>query len=242
MTHILEIESGYGLQYVNDQRLNKMAKENPALYARNAWGYMQFAIPSFKRPAHMLPWLLGDKDHPKLIKPRFDSYYFDNQTYLVDDLTLHLGENYIGYELFNCKIVTEDRDGNLFEEDADNKVEYDAETGDVTIHGTQAEPIKPKTTLSMDFYTDGYFVEDLNEEQKRILGLAFGIAWQERFNNDYLSNVAKVEDRSFSQQNIANKQKSDDLKLRNMRASFNQEMRKYEQNLQIRKYTDDESL
>lgn len=87
----------------------------------------------------------------------------------------------------------------------------------------------------MDFYTDGYFKEDLSVEIMRILGLCFQVVWQTRFNNDWLSNVSKVEDRSFSEQNRANKEKTDTERLARYKSDLNSAMRALERNLAIRK-------
>ena len=86
----------------------------------------------------------------------------------------------------------------------------------------------------MDFYTDGYFKEDLTSEEMNILGLCFQIVWQTRFMNDWLSNVSKVEDKSFYEQNRANKIRADNERLQVLKVNLAEAMRAYERNLAYR--------
>ena len=87
----------------------------------------------------------------------------------------------------------------------------------------------------MDFYKDGYFTETLSPEIMNILGMCFQEVWQTRFNNDWLSNVSKVEDKSFNEQNRANKMKADTERLREIRTIRAEAMRRLEQNSAYRK-------
>ena len=69
----------------------------------------------------------------------------------------------------------------------------------------------------------------------KILGYCFQVVWQTNFNNDYISNVAMIEDRSFAVQNKANKMNADTARLREVRNQLYDEMRRYEQNLFYKK-------
>ena len=64
-----------------------------------------------------------------------------------------------------------------------------------------------------------------------ILGMCFQVVWQDRFNTDWLSMVTKIEDKSFYEQNRANKMKADTERLNQLRQKLYGEMRRYEQNL-----------
>ena len=116
-----------------------------------------------------------------------------------------------------------------------NIAKYDSENGTVTLSASIDNPVPKGTIFNMDFYTDGYFKEDLSVDIMRILGLCFQVIWQTRFNNDWLSNVSKVEDRSFSEQNRANKERSDDERLDRYKNALNTAMRTFERNLAIKK-------
>lgn len=60
--------------------------------------------------------------------------------------------------------------------------------------------------------------------------MCFQVIWQDRFNTDWLSNVSKTEDRSFFEQNRANKMKADTERLKMLREKLAGEMRRFEQN------------
>ena len=234
MTPILKVITEYCAGSINDQVLQALAVEDKPLYARRMWGYLLRAIPEFNLPANMPLYLMGTPDDPKLVKPVFGNMYYTIAEDITDTFTLTLDENGKGYELFCCRLVEYD--------DFENQIllqtsgiTYDAEAGTVTFTATPENPILKGTTFDMDFYKDGYFVETLSHEIMHILSICFEIAWQKRFNNDWLSNVSKVEDKSFSEQNRANKENADTARLQEIRTQLAEEMRRYEQNLYYRK-------
>ena len=59
--------------------------------------------------------------------------------------------------------------------------------------------------------------------------MCFQVVWQDRFNTDWLSMVSKIDDRSFTEQNRANKIRADTERLRELYAKLSSEMRRYEQ-------------
>ncbi len=234
MTPILKVISEYCAGCVNDEILNALAVEDKPQYAWRMWGYLLRGIPEFNLPAYMPLYLMGTPDVPKLVEPVFGSLPHTTTQDITDKFTLALDENGKGYELFCCRLRTvDDFDNVVFL--PTSGITYDAEVGTVTFVATPENPIPKGTTFDMDFYKDGYFVETLSPEIMHILGICFGIAWQRRFNNDWLSNVSKVEDKSFSEQNRANKMRADTERLREMRMTLAEEMRRYEQNLYFRK-------
>ena len=233
MTPILKVITEY-CGGVDDETLQALAVENKPLYARRMWGYLLRAIPKFTLPANMPLYLMGTENSPKLVEPVFGSLLYTTTQDITDEFTLTLDENGKGYELFNCQMVEYD--------DFDNQVlspmsgiTYDGETGTVTFNATPENPIPKGTTFDMDFYKDGYFVETLSPEIMHILGVCFEVAWQETFMNNWLSNVSKVEDKSFFEQNRANKIKADTERYEKLKITLAEDMRRYEQNLNYRK-------
>lgn len=230
-TPILKLLTEYCAVYVDDVRLSELLEADPPLYARRMWGYMLPAIPLFNLPAEMPAYLTGDKTAPKLIPPRYADTSYTLSAGIEGDTVISLGTDYAGYELCGCR---------LREENAVTgavaltplAVDYNSETGDVTVSGT--EPVPSGSTLEFDFYADGYFAEDLSRDVLNILGMCFAVVWQTRFNNDWLSNVSKVEDKSFSEQNRANKMNADTARLNQLRTDLAAEMRRYEQNIYYR--------
>lgn len=230
-TPILKLITEYCAVYVDDVRLNELLDSDQPLYARRMWGYLLPAIPLFNLPAEMPMYLVGDTATPKLIPPQYADTTYTVTEDIESKTVLSLGAEYAGYELCGCRLRQENAvTGTVALTPL--AVDYDGESGDVTVAAT--EPIPSGSKLEFDFYTDGYFVEDLSRDVLNILGLCFAVVWQTRFNNDWLSNVSKVEDKSFSEQNRANKMNADTARLKELRADLAAEMRRYEQNIYYR--------
>ena len=231
---ILKVISEYCSVYVDDINLQSLAEEDTPLYARRMWGYLRPSIPLFNLPAKMPLYLIGTPENPKLVEPIYGSTQYQVAKDETTDFTLELDDNGKGYELFCCRLRTYDDFGNVIMSPT-NVASYDSETGVVTFTASEENPIPKGTIFDMDFYTDGYFEETLSPEIMNILGLCFQVVWQTRFINDWLSNVSKVEDKSFSEQNRANKIKSDNERFNLLQTNLAQAMRRFEQNLAQRK-------
>lgn len=231
-TPILKVISQYCSIYVDDIRLQELAQTNAPLYARRMYNYFLPAISLFNTPSGMQEYFFGTENNPKYTEPMIDS-----TSYLVSgtqsaDFTVDLGEEYSGYSLVACQIRTTDAMGNVTLTPI--SIDYNEETGVVIVHATEQNPVSNESTLEFDFYTDGAFENDLTPEIMNILGLCFEVVWQSRFNTNWLSMVPKIEDKSFFEQNRANKMNADNQKLQNDVRHLNEEMQKFETNLQIR--------
>ena len=229
-TPILKVITEYCAIQVEDINLQTLAQEDPPLYARRMWGHLRAGIPLFTLPATMQTYLLGTETNPKLTEPKCDSYLYTVEIEAVENITIELGDEYIGYELFCCRLRTYDDFGNVILTNTDI-ASYDPEAGIVTLQASVEKPIPQGMEFDMDFYTDGAFANTLSPEMMSILGDCFAVIWQTNFNNNFLSNVSKVEDPSFKEQNRANKIRSDTERLQAMRTQLAEQMRRYEQNL-----------
>lgn len=229
MTSILKVLTEYCEKYVDDIRLQELLQTDTPLYARKMWGYFSAAIPLFNIPAEMQDYLLGTAEKPRLTEPVFaDKRYIVSETQ-TSDFTISLGDQYKGFELFSCRILSTDSVGNLIEVPTEI-ASYDSETGEVTIVATTEYPVQEGTILDFDFYTDGYFTETLTPAIMNILGMCFQVVWLNRFATDWLSLVSKIEDKSFYEQNRANKENADTSRLVFARQQLAGEMRRFEQN------------
>ena len=233
-TPILKVITEYCDVYVDDINLQSLKTEDMPLYARKMWGYLRPSIPLFNHPSDMPIYLLGTVENPTLIEPKIGSYQYAAQTELTSDTTVELGEDFQGYELFCCRIQQTDYFGNIIMLPT-NAVTYNAETGQITIAASVDAPIPAGTVFDMDFYTDGAFAHTLSPEIMQILGICFQEIWQDRFNTDWLSMVSKIDDRSFTEQNRANKVRADTERLIAIRTKRAEAMRRYENNLAFRK-------
>lgn len=229
-TPILKVETEYCGQYVDDIRISALAQTNPPLYARKMWGYFKPAITLFSIPAEMPAYLIGNAAEPKIAEPKINDYSFRASETITGDYVLALGDAYKDFELFSANVITEAANGRIVSIPT-NICEYDAQTGNITITASEAAPVEAGTTIYFDFYSDGEFKNDLSPMIMNILGMCFQCVWADRFNTDWLSDVAKVEDKSFFEQNRANKKRADTERLNELRKKLAGEMRRYEQNL-----------
>lgn len=236
MTPILKVITEYCSLYIDDVRLSDLAVTDMPLFARRMWQYFKPAISLFNLPTEMPEYLVGTEANPKLIEPTFDSTLYTTTADYTNELEINLGEEYKGYELCACRVRTIDKAGNVILTPI--PVEYNSETGIVSFSATPENPILKGTIFDFDFYTDGYFVETLSNDIMNILGMCFENIWLIRFKNDWLSIVTKVEDKSFFEQNRANKMNADRQTLIEARERLSGQMRRYEQNLYKKKVND----
>lgn len=227
MTPVLKVLTQYCDVYVDDIRLSEMKNTNPPLYANRMWGYLRTAIPLFNVPAEMQRYFFGTETNPNFTEPVFASTNYTPDGTEENGVSIVLGEEYRGYDLFQASVRRKNHDGTVSL--LPYVAEYNSETGTVTL----GAPIG--VTLVFDFYKDGCFSKDLTAEQMNILGLFFNVVWTMRFNQDWLSNVSKIEDGTFKEQNRANKMNADTERYRQVVAMAIGEMRRYEQNVYYRK-------
>lgn len=234
MTPILKVITEYCAIYVNDINLQELASEDMPLYARQMWGYLRPAISLFTHPPDMNSYLVGTPQRSMLIEPSYDACIYTVSEDIITTTVVDLGDRYSGFELYCARIRTTDAFGNIYYSPAPN-VNYDSKAGQIILSASATAPIQKDTVYEIDFYTDGYFLNTLTSEMMNILGYCFQVVWWTRFNNDYLSNVSKIEDRSFTEQNRANKMNADTARLRDVRRQLAEEMRRCEQRFAYRK-------
>lgn len=204
MTPILEVITNYCAPLIKDVRLQEMAADNKPQYAWTMWNYLRPQMSKFTHPYEITDYLFGSKENPNLIEPNFDSARHTLSNEITADYEVDLGADFIGFELFSAHIISV-KGQNVISTSATAICNYDSTTGIVTIKATPEQPIAKGTTLDFDFYTDGHFVNDLSDDIMGILGICFEYGWWVAFENDWLSYVPKVEDKSFFEQNRANR-------------------------------------
>jgi hypothetical protein len=229
MTHILQVLTQYCAPYVDDIRLQEKQTDNPPVFAWTMWQYLLPQMARFTIPVEMPEYLFGTENQPNLIEPNFANTRYIAQTDLISVTTISLGAEYTGFELFSAHILIKNEVGDIISEPTEI-VAYNANDGTITINASTENPIASGTTFDLDFYTDGYFKNTLSPEIMTILGICFEYGWAIRFENDWLSNVPKVEDKSFSQQNIANRMDKGTYRLEYIYKRLAGAMRRLEQN------------
>lgn len=237
MTAVSDLIKKYCAVYVDDCNLSDLAVSNPALYFTRMWNYLLPALSLFNIPEGMTEFLFGSAENPNLTEPKTDFTRYMAVSDAQNPISVPLGTDFIGFDLFTAFIRNTDRDGNVFFSPV--SASYDTETGTVTVSASEENPVAAGTVFEFDFYKDGYFENTLSPDMMNIIGMCFQVVWQDRFNTDWLSMVSKVEDRSFSEQNRANKMRADTERLEILMKKLSGEMRRFEQNLYIKKYVPD---
>ena len=216
-----EVICNYAMPLIDDVRLTDQMEANPALFFRRLSLYVRLALPLLSRPPELDSYLKY-----QIKKSTYADYEWKSTEESTQDVTV-LDTGLIGYDLFSCSRFQTDDTGLVTTFPAPG-VAYDPETGEVTM------PVQDEAGLqyTMDFYTDGSFYYELTESQKRILGLAMGIVWDERFSRNWLNITQKVHDSSFDTVNESNYMREAQSRLVSNRGLLNDELRKYEQDLE----------
>ena len=215
-----EIFCNYAMPVMDDVRLIDQMGENPALFFRRMALYMDLAIPMVSRPPELDSYL-----NYELVKPVYDDMIWRSTSESLEGETT-VETSMIGYELFSCSLREVDESGVVTSTPVSG-VTYDPETGTVVFPKQETVGLE----YNVDFYTDGSFFYDLTEAQKRLLGLAVGVVWDERFSRNWLNITMKVKDASFDTVNESNYMREVQNRLFMNRHLLNDELRKYEQDV-----------
>lgn len=215
-----EIICNYAMPVMDDVRLIDQMGENPALFFRRMALYMDLAIPMVSRPPELDSYL-----NYELTRPNYDDMIWRSTSESLEGETT-VETTMTGYDLFSCSLREVDESGVVTSTPVSG-VTYDPETG--TIVFPQQETVGLE--YNVDFYTDGSFYYDLTEAQKRLLGLAVGVVWDERFSRNWLNLTMKVKDASFDTVNESNYMREVQNRLFMNRHLLNDELRRYEQDV-----------
>lgn len=219
----LQVITEYCEGYIDDVRISTYRQTCPALYLRQMYFFLRIAISLFNKPVEIQKYLLGTKDNPMLVEPTFADALYELDADVSGSYTIELGSEYANYDLASVREREVSPSGNVSYYAVD--FTYDVQMGNITINGDYASG----TVFELDFAKDGYFVNDLSPEMMDILGCGTGLAWRERFNADWLTIVAKIEDKSFREQNRATDKRANTEQIGEMRKALYSKMRKFEQ-------------
>lgn len=215
-----EIICNFAMPVMDDVRLIDQMGENPALFFRRMALYMDLAIPMVSRPPELDSYL-----NYELVKPVYDDMIWRSTSESLEGETT-VETTMTGYDLFSCSLREVDESGVVTSTPVSG-VTYDPETGTVVFPRQETVGLE----YNVDFYTDGSFFYDLTEAQKRLLGLAVGVVWDERFSRNWLNLTMKVKDASFDTVNESNYMREVQNRLFMNRHLLNDELRKYEQDV-----------
>lgn len=179
--------------------------------------YMVEAIPKFNRPPEMLAKLAA------YTAPQFESVSYttiagENQTVETEVL---------GATVVSAGIIAEDDFGDV-QYTPLNGVEYDQETGLVTLTGT----FEAGSAVEIDLYTSGAFDAELNETEKGILAFAIYNRYEHRFDNDVLERQAKIRDSAFTTISEASQTQAGTARQREVDSQLYAMLRAYQDNVE----------
>lgn len=179
--------------------------------------YMVEAIPKFNRPPEMLAKLAA------YTAPQFESVSYttvagENQTVETEVL---------GATVVSAGIIETDDFGDV-QYTPLTGVEYDAETGLVTLEGT----FEAGSQVEIDLYTSGVFDADLNETEKGILAFAIYNRYEHRFDNDVLERQAKIRDSAFTTISEASQTQAGTARQREVDSQLYAMLRAYQDNVE----------
>ena len=218
-----DVLTGYAMQFIDDVRWQEQLFLNPAQFFRAKSQTLISAIPRFNRPPNMQEYL----------KYEAPAYADAIHTVLdTDTFPLTITTTATGFDLCNVGYVTTDSVGGATYTPITGFT-YDAETGAIVVQ--DALPVG--TEIDMDFYTDGYFVNDLDDTQKRLLGLCVAYDWYYRFENAFLNVLNPITDKTFTPRSAtAEDKRANTGRYAEIMRQLSSEMLAYEQRLYALKY------
>ena len=212
-----DIITNSAMVVIGDDRMQDDLRTDAALFFRRMSSWMGMAIPMLKSPPELLVYLTDG-----LVEPQYaDFEWTSDQISTTQETVVETGK--VGYELCNCVSVQYARNGDAaFFPYTD--FTYDPETGMVTFPQQDSADVEYR----LDFYTDGQFAHDLTFRQKRLLGLAIAVTWDNRFNREWLNIQPKVKDKSFNTPNENTTMKESTARYKENLQLFYSELRGYE--------------
>ena len=213
-----DIITNSAMVVIGDDRMQDDLRTDAALFFRRMSSWMGMAIPMLKNPPELLVYLTDG-----LVEPQYaDFEWTSDQISTTQETVIETGK--VGYELCNCVSVQYARNGDAaFFPYTD--FTYAPETGVVTFPQQDSADVEYR----LDFYTDGQFAHDLTFRQKRLLGLAIAVTWDNRFNREWLNIQPKVKDKSFNTPNENTTMKESTARYKENLQLFYSELRGYEQ-------------
>lgn len=213
MTTYWEIYEKFALANITDLELNDLFETNPAQFGIRMEMYMLNGIALFTRP-ELVQDLLADREDAKV----------DNLQTILEEPTKSLNTEKKGFDKVNAtyiKGVDEDTDMPIIE---NLPLSYNKETGEIVF--VEEQPIG--TDIDIDFYKDGYFNQDLNLTEKRILGRCIQESWENKFMGREIDRMLIIEDRQTKVANQANRSNSLTQRFEVLSGVLQAEMQRYE--------------
>ena len=217
-TTFSDILLGYVMQEIDDETWADELALSPARFFRAKSDSVLNGISRFNRPPEVQQWLAH-------VPPKYDDFTFDPVGVSANPFVIHTGKT--GFEMCSVVVCEPGRNG-VSQYSATS--EYDATTGDVKVYWS----IEGSQYVEIDFYSDGRFIFNLDEETKNILGLCIAYNWFNRFAANWLNMQPKIRDKSFDIASESAHMTSATARSKELRLTLDDRLLHYEQNLYYR--------
>ena len=215
-TGFSEIITNHAMNFIEDVNWTEQLQENPAQFFRAKSLILLNAIPRFNRPYNIREYLM------QYTEPVYGDAYFTVEN--TGD-TASFSTDFIGYELCSAGIVETANGTTTY---TPCITHYFPETGEVIVEAGDGQ-IKEGQQIEIDFYTDGYFENDLTQTQKRILGLCMAVDWYYAFANTFLNVANLITDKTFNLRSPSEHIRVNTERYRNLESKLSSELMAYEQ-------------
>jgi len=213
-----EVITNYAMVVIDDEKMREKLAVSPALFFRELSLWVQTALPLCARPPELQVYLSDGLKVPSYAAAEWES----TQDSTVTETVVETGKT--GFSLCSC-VIAQPTVGCDVTFIPYRNFTYDPETGDVKF----PQQDNAGTEYRLDFYTDGEFLHELTQTQKRLLGMAIAVTWDNRFNRNWLNMQPKPHDKNFEVVNENSTTKEANSRYLKNLAAFNQELAKYEQ-------------
>ena len=213
----------WALQDIDDINWQRELAISPARFFRAKSDTLIRSIPRFNRPPYMQSWL-------SYSKPNYSDYLYTAPSAQTAGFSIQTGE--VGFEMESAVLIETDEVGNQVYTPISTT--YDAQTGDVVVNVAVSEGQQ----IDIDFYTDGYFDRELDDEMCGILAMCIAYTWLARFTNTWLNMQPKIKDKSFDVGSESAQMTANTAKLKEARLALNDALLHYEENVAYGQKTD----
>lgn len=218
-----DVLTQYAMQFIDDVRWSEQLATNPAQFFRAKSQALVLAVPRFNRPPTMQSYLT-------YTLPVYDDYTYTIQE--SDTFPLTLETTFNGHQLCSVGTVETDATGGVTYTPYTDFT-YDDVNGNVVLN----TEIPAGTEVDVDLYTDGFFDNDLDPTQQRILGLCVAYDWYFRMANSYLNVINPITDKTFSPRSATSEDKrANTARFTELGRQISSELMAYEQRLYALKY------
>lgn len=215
-TGFSEIITQNAMNFIEDVNWTEQLQENPAQFFRAKSLILLNAIPRFNRPYNIREFM---QDYTE---PQYADLYYEAETTAT---SISFDTGMLNFELCCSGLVITENGNTTY---VPCITHYFPENGTVVVEARDGK-IEQGQHIEIDFYTDGYFNNDLTPTQKRIMGLCMAVDWYYAFANTYLNVANLITDKTFNLRSPSEHIRVNTERYRNLESKLSSELMAYEQ-------------